>query len=77
MVKRKPTNKARYSGGRKIKDAELYEHWADLHKITKAIKALKADLKRDCIPYYKYDELCDKISGMQIEVMLRDGLKHG
>jgi hypothetical protein len=74
---RKQTNKARYSGGRKIKDAELYEHWADLHKITKAIKALKADLKRDCIPYYKYDELCEKISGMQIEVMLRDGLKHG
>ena len=74
---RKQTNKARYSGGRKIKDAELYEHWADLHKITKAIKGLKADLKRDCIPYYKYDELCEKISGMQIEVMLRDGLKHG
>ena len=74
---RKQTNKARYSGGRKIKDAELYEHWADLHKITKAIKTLKADLKRDCIPYYKYDELCEKISGMQIEVMLRDGLKHG
>ena len=77
MVKRKPTNKARYSGGRKIKDAELYEHWADLHKITKAIKALKADLKRDCIPYYKYDELAEKISAMQIMVKQKDKIKNG
>ena len=44
---------------------------------TKAIKALKADLKRDCIPYYKYDELCDRISSMQIAVKLKDTTKHG
>jgi hypothetical protein len=43
-------NKARHAGGRDINDVDYYDHWADLHKIMKDIKALKADLKRDCIP---------------------------
>ena len=77
MVKRKPMNKAKYKGGRDIHDADFYEHWSDLHKITNAVKGLKADLKRDCIPYYKYDELCKQISGMQIKIKLKDELKHG
>jgi hypothetical protein len=70
-------NKARHAGGRDINDVDYYDHWADLHKIMKDIKALKADLKRDCIPYYKYDELCQRISGMQIAVKLKDTTKHG
>ena len=72
---RKQTNKARYSGGRKIKDAELYEHWADLHKITKAIKGLKADLKRDCRAYWKYDDLAQDIVKMQKLIIKQDVLQ--
>ncbi len=77
MTGYRPRNKSRHAGGRDINDPDYYDHWADLHRITKAIKALKADLKRDCIPHYKYDELCDKISSMQIAVKLKDTTKHG
>ena len=73
----KPRNKARHAGGRDITNPDFYDHWADLHKITKDIKALKADLQRDCIPQYKYDELCDRISGMQIVVKQKDKQLHG
>tara|TARA_R100000654_G_scaffold62723_1_gene89847 strand:- start:155 stop:385 length:231 start_codon:yes stop_codon:yes gene_type:complete len=74
---RKPMNKAAFKGGKDIRDPDYYEHWADLHRITQAIKGLKSDLKRDCIPYYKYDELCEQISGMQIKIKLKDTTKHG
>jgi hypothetical protein len=77
MTGYRPRNKARHAGGRDINDVDYYDHWADLHRITQAIKGLKADLKRDCIPYYKYDELCKQISGMQIKIKLKDELKHG
>ena len=65
------------NGKKSIHDTELYEMFRYLEKCKTKVINLKSDLKRDCIPYYKYDELCEKISGMQIEVMLRDGLKHG
>ena len=74
---RKPMNKAKYAGGRDITEPDYYDHWADLHKIQDSIKLLKKDLERDCIPYYKYDELCERISGMQIMVKQKDKIKNG
>jgi len=70
-------NKAKYAGGRDITEPDYYDHWADLHKIQDSIKLLKKDLERDSIPYYKYDELCDRISSMQIMVKQKDKIKNG
>ena len=74
---RKPMNKAAFKNGKDISDPMLYKHWADLHRIKERIKKLKEDLERDCIPYYKYDELCERISGMQIMVKQKDKIKNG
>ena len=71
----KPRNKARYAGGRDITEPDYYDHWADLHAIQKKIKSLKADLKRDCIPYYKYDELVLKIEDYKEKIKEKDKLK--
>ena len=57
----KNLKKIRYKGGKGINNPILYDHWANLYKITKQIKILKKDLERDCKAYWKYDELCDTI----------------
>ena len=72
---RKPINKARHKGGRKINNPVLYDHWADLYKVSERIKKLKEDLQRDCKAYWKYDALVEDIQDMQKLIIQQDILE--
>tara|TARA_Y100000004_G_scaffold84116_1_gene94428 strand:- start:272 stop:505 length:234 start_codon:yes stop_codon:yes gene_type:complete len=71
----KPINKARHKGGRDIVHPDNYDNWANLHKIKERIKMLKADLKRDCKPYYKFDQLIQDIEQSQKLIIHKDKLQ--
>ena len=45
------------------------------NNIQNSVKNLKSDLKRDCIPYYKYDELVLKIEDYKKKIKEKDKLK--
>ena len=53
----------------------LYDHWANLYKLSKQIKLLKKDLERDCKAYWKYDDMCNRIVAMQKAIIMQDELE--
>ena len=71
------TKTGKYDKSKGITDIDFYDTYRYLNNIQNSVKNLKSDLKRDCIPFYKYDELCERISGMQIKIKLKDTTKHG
>ena len=64
--------KPKYKGGKEITNPVLYDHWANLFRISKQIQMLKKDLERDCKAYWKYDELCTRIIEMQKAIIIQD-----
>jgi hypothetical protein len=66
----------KYGKGEKaIHDIEIYETFRYLEKCKKTIINLKADLKRECIPYYKYDDCVKDIERYQKLLIEKDKLK--
>ena len=68
----KPSKKIRFKEAKEINNPILYDHWANLHRISKQIKLLKKDLERDCKAYCKYDELCNTILDLQKGIIIQD-----
>ena len=64
----------RHKGGKGINNPMLYDHWANLYKLSKQIKLLKKDLERDCKAYWKYDDMCNRIKAMQNAIIMQDEL---
>tara|TARA_Y100000004_G_scaffold114348_1_gene128436 strand:- start:230 stop:475 length:246 start_codon:yes stop_codon:yes gene_type:complete len=58
-----------------ITDIDLYDCYKYLNNIENSVKNLKSDLKRDCIPYYKYDELVLTIQDYKLQIKKKDELK--
>jgi hypothetical protein len=58
-----------------ITDIDLYDSYKYLTNIQNSVKGLKSDLKRDCIPYYKYDELVLVIEDYKQQIKKKDELK--
>ena len=58
-----------------ITDVDLYDSYKYLNNIQNSVKGLKSDLLRDCIPYYKYDELVKLIEGYKNQIKEKDKLK--
>ena len=71
----KPSQKIKYKGGKGISNPMLYDHWANLHRLSKQIKLLKKDLERDCKAYWKYDDMCNRIVAMQKALIMQDELE--
>ena len=72
-----PSQKMKYKGGKGINNRMLYDHWANLYRLSKQIKLLKKDLERDCKAYWKYDDMCNRIKAMQTAIILQDELEEG
>jgi len=70
----KNLKKPRHKGGKGINNSMLYDHWANLYKLSKQIKLLKKDLERDCKAYWKYDDMCNRIKAMQNAIIMQDEL---
>ena len=70
----KNLRKPRHKGGKGISNPMLYDHWANLYKLSKQIKLLKKDLERDCKAYWKYDDMCNRIKAMQNAIIMQDEL---
>jgi len=70
-----PSQKIKYKDGKEINNRMLYDHWANLHRLSKQIKLLKKDLERDCKAYWKYDDMCNRIKAMQTAIILQDELE--
>lgn len=58
-----------------ITDIDLYDCYKYLNNIENSVKNLKSDLKRDCIPYYKYDELVLTVQDYKLQIKKKDELK--
>jgi len=58
-----------------INDIDLYDNYKQLSIIQGTVIMLKSDLKRDCIPYYKYDKLVKLIEGYKEQIKEKDKLK--
>jgi hypothetical protein len=58
-----------------ITDIDLYDCYKYLTNVENSVKTLKSDLKRDCIPYYKYDELVLTIQDYKLQIKKKDELK--
>jgi len=71
----KNLRKPRHKGGKQISNPMLYDHWANLYKLSKQIKLLKKDLERDCKAYWKYDDMCNRIVAMQKAIIMQDELE--
>ena len=71
----KNLKKPRHRGGKGISNPMLYDHWANLYKLSKQIKLLKKDLERDCKAYWKYDALAEDIQDMQKLIIQQDILE--
>jgi len=69
------TKTGKYDKAKGITDIDFYDSYKYLNNIQNSIKGLKSDLKRDCIPYYKYDELVLKIEDYKNKIKEKDKLK--
>lgn len=69
------TKTGKYDKTSGITDIDFYDSYKYLTNIQNSVKNLKSDLKRDCIPYYKYDELVLKIEDYKNKIKEKDKLK--
>jgi len=58
-----------------ITNIDFYDSYKYLNNIQNSVNGLKSDLKRECIPYYKYDELVLKIEDYKNKIKEKDKLK--